>query len=89
MIKYKIDGHEVDKTTFEKFHPDLSILELWENAIEAQKEEIDNLNVTIILKLINGRFKVLTDTFLLFKLIDEINKVNAQKHAHSKLVLFE
>lgn len=89
MIKYKIDGHEVDKTTFEKFHPDSDVRQAWERVIEQQKEEINKLDVGIVFKLINGRFKVLTDNLLLFKLIDEINKVREQERRYGKLLIFE
>ncbi len=73
-ITYKIDGNLVERDTFNSLVSDMVLFHVWEDVIEKNKVDIEEQQVAINFKMVNGRLKVLTDTQMLFRLNYQVRK---------------
>jgi len=73
-VFYKIEGQTVERSIFKSMVGSQPTFNAWENVIEENKQEIEKRYASVVFKITDEKFHVLTETSLLFKLAYEVKK---------------
>ncbi|MDR3680851.1 MAG: hypothetical protein P4L41_12880 [Flavipsychrobacter sp.] len=73
-LKYKLNGERASREDLTYTVGIADLITRWENAVRKFAADIDREKVSIILHLVNGELKIITDTRMLMKLYCEVYK---------------
>ena len=79
MTRYKLEDKKVERSVF-VMNSDIShVLNIWEKAVKTHQKDFESANASVIFSISKGKFAVLTETNLLFKLYNEVKDNNLIK----------
>ncbi len=74
ILKYKLNGKNASREELIYTGAAADLITRWENAVRKFAADMDREKVSLILHLVNGELKIITDTRMLMKLYCEVYK---------------